>query len=270
MLVFSHLIAYAVLIVNSFYDIFNGRDVPDLPGLAGIAGGILFHGLYAWNISSLRPLYWCIGVGLAFSAYGWFAYWQGMWGGADAMTLSMLGFTAAGPISGAFNFSYLLDLLANFVIASVIVTVGYSVYKFREQGGEISDLRDALLEQEEKVSGAVLAAGGFGVILNSRGLNGTVFFILITALTFLYVFLKLVQDEFMVVEKKQEEIEEGDVAAPGEGFGKKIRGLTEEEVKEVSGSLEVRTGVPFIPVFLFTLALTDFTASGFWVLYFFY
>lgn len=267
MLLFSHLIAYTVLVVNSLYDVFNSHDVPDLPGLLGIAGGLLVHGFYAWSISSLTPLYWCIGVGLAFSAYGWFAYWQGMWGGADAMTLSMLGFTAAGPISGAFNFSYLLDLLANFVIASVAVTVTYSAYKFMEQGGKLEDVRTQLRKEENTVSGVILAAGGFGLILNSQGLNGTMFFILVSGLMFLYVFLKLVQDEFMVVEKEPEEVEEGDVAAPGEGFGKKIRGLTEEEVEEISEPVEVRTGVPFIPVFLFALALTDLTASGFWILY---
>lgn len=270
LLLVSHLLSFTVLAVNSLYDIFNNHDVPDVPALAGIAGGVILHGVYAWNISSMTPLYWCLGVGLAFSAYGWLAYWKGMWGGADAMNLSMLGFTAAGPVSGAFSFSYTLDILANFVLASLVITVGYSVYKFQEQNGSIHEILDEFRENEGRISAGFLIAGGLGLLLNAWGGNGTGFFIAIAGLIILTVFLKTVQENYMVLEKNPEEVEAGDVASPGQGFGKKIRGLTEEEAEEVSDSLEVSTGVPFIPVFLFALILTDLTASGFWLFYSFY
>ena len=267
LLLASHLLAFTVLAVNSLYDIFNSHDVPDLPGLIGIAGGILLHAVYAWQISSLTPLVWCLGVGAAFSVYGWTAYWRGMWGGADAMTLSALGFTAAGPVSGIFGISYTLDLITNFMLSSVAVTLLYSGYKFVDQGGELQDIYEAVRERELTVSGIVAAGGVLGFLLNTQGLNGLGFFLLISASSFIFVFLKLVQDEYMIVEKEPEEVEAGDVASPGQGFGRKIRGLKEEEVEEVSEPLEVRTGVPFIPVFLLALILTDLTSSGFWLLY---
>ncbi len=264
------MLALAVLSVSSWFDIFNNHDVPDLPGLVGIAGGILLHAGYAFQTSSLEPLLWCLGAGAVFSAYGWIAYWKGMWGGADAMMLSALGFMTPGPTSGAFNMTYLLDLIANFMIAAITVTLIYSIYKFLEQGGDLKTLFNAFKEDEKTISLILVLGGAVGFLLNSQGSNGLIFFTLVLAFTFLYEFLQLVEEEYMVAVKSSEEVEEGDVPSPDQGFGNKIRGLKEEEVEEVSGDLEVRTGVPFIPVFLLAVLLTDLTASGIWLLYAFY
>ena len=263
----SHLLGIVVLLVSSIYDVFNGHDVPDVPGLIGIIGGLGFHLAYSLASSNFTALAWCLGVGTMFSLYGWGAYWRGMWGGADAMTLSVLGFTAAGPISGIFSIGYIVDMIANFLFASIAVTLVYSVYKFQSQGGNTKDFLNAFRKRELTLSALMLLGSLMAAFLNFRGQNGFGFFLLISASTFIFVFLKMVQDNYMIVTKTPEEVSAGDVASPEQGFGKKIRGLTEEEVEEVSEPLEVRTGVPFIPVFLLALILTDLTSSGLWVLY---
>ncbi|EGQ43221.1 MAG: hypothetical protein J07AB43_12110 [Candidatus Nanosalina sp. J07AB43] len=266
-LVLSHILGLVVLLVNSIYDVFNDHDVPDVPGLIGIVGGLCLHGAYSLSSPGFEAIIWSVGVGAVFSIYGWGAYWRGMWGGADAMTLSALGFTAAGPVSGAFNMGYVLDLIANFMFASVAVTIVYSVYKFVSQGGTLDDFIDAVRQKEFILAGALALAGAIGGLMNFQGFNGLVFFLLISVSGVVFVFLKMVQDNYMILEKSPEEVEAGDVASPGQGFGRKIRGLTEEEASEVSDPVEVRTGVPFIPVFLLALLLTDLTSSGLWMLY---
>lgn len=270
LLVYSHVLAFSVLFINSLFDVFNNHDVPDLFGIIGIIGGILFHAGHSYVTGSMTPLIWCLGVGGVFSAYGWIAYWKGMWGGADAMMLSALGFMTPGPVSGSFNIVYVLDLITNFMVAAVAVTVFYSVYKFWDQNGKPKDLLDEIIQDEKKLSILVLAAGVLSFILNTQGSNGLFFFLFALLFAFLYEFMKLVEDSYMVKTKSADEVEVGEVPSPDQGFGNKIRGLTEEEVEEIDSELEVRTGVPFVPVFLFAVLLTDLTSSGIWILYSFY
>lgn len=270
LLIFSHILAFSVLFINSLFDVFNNHDVPDFFGIIGILGGLLLHAGASYQSSSLEPLIWCLGIGAVFSAYGWIAYWKGMWGGADAMMLSALGFMTPGPVSGAFSITYVLDLITNFMISAITVTITYSLYKFIDQKGDFKTLLNSFKEDEKVLSAVMLLGGGVGFLLNSQGSNGLLFFSIVISFAFIYEFLQLVEEEYMVTVKSPEEVEQGDVPSPNQGFGNKIKGLQEEEVSEVSKDLVVRTGVPFIPVFLLTVLLTDLTVSGIWILYAFY
>ncbi|MFB6241833.1 MAG: hypothetical protein ABEJ36_03465 [Candidatus Nanosalina sp.] len=270
-LVFSHILAFSVLFIDSLFDFFNNNDIPDEFAALGVIGGILLHGIQAFVNGSLQPVIWSLGVGTVFSIYGWGAYYKGMWGGADAFALSALGFSVAGPVNGEFGFTYVFDLIFNFMAASVFVTLIYAVYKFREQEGELGVFTETVLENEKKVSIGVLGAGILSAILVAGGMNGYLFFLLMMSLLGLYIFLKTIEEEFMVREVNASELEGGEVPAPGQGFGKRIRGLSEEEVESIdSENFEIRTGVPFIPVFLISILLTDLTASGMWMLYMIY
>jgi len=267
LLVLSHVLAFSVLFIDSLFDILNNNDVPDFFGILGILGGIVIHAIYSYTTGSLDPLIWCLGVGAVFSVYGWIAYWKGMWGGADAMLLSALGFMVPGPATGNFNVVYIMDLIANFMVAAVLMTVLYSVYKFFEQDGDPRIFVKKFLEDEKIIAGVIAAAGILSALLISQGSNGYVFFLSILVLVFLYEVLKVIEQNFMVEKKDPGEVEAGEVAAPDQGFGEKIRGLTEDEVENLDEEIEVRTGVPFIPVFLLALLLTDLTVSGIWLIY---
>lgn len=266
LLVLSHVLAFSVLFIDSLFDILNGNDVPDFFGVIGIIGGLGLHAGYAYTTSSIEPLIWSLGVGAVFSLYGWIAYYKGMWGGADAMLLSALGFMAPGPVTGNFNIIYLLDLIANFMVAALAVTVFYSVYKFFQQDGDLKIFVEAFLEDERKIAGIILVTGILSSILIYQGSNGYIFFASILLLVFLYEVLSVIEDEFMVAVKSPEDVEVGEVPAPDQGFGEKIRGLEDEEVEKLDEEIKVRTGVPFIPVFLIALLLTDLTRSGIWIL----
>lgn len=267
LLVLSHVLAFSVLFIDSLFDILNNNDVPDFFGIFGIIGGIGLHAAYSYTIGSLEPLIWCLGVGMVFSVYGWLAYWKGMWGGADAVLLSALGFMVPGPATGNFSVAYVLDLITNFMIAAVFVTVLYSAYKFFEQDGNPRIFVEKFMEDERTIAGIIAAAGVLSALLITQGSNGYLFFLLITVFVLLYEVLKVIEQNFMVEEKNPGEVEVGEVAAPDQGYGEKIRGLTEEEVDNLDEEIEVRTGVPFIPVFLLAVLLTDLTVSGVWLIY---
>jgi hypothetical protein len=267
-LVLSHVLAFSVLFVDSLFDFFNNNDIPDEFAVAGIVGGLLLHSAETYTTGSMEPVLWSLGLGTAFFLYGWLAYWQGMWGGADALAMGTLGFAAPGTVSGSFSLIYVMNLLFNFMVAAAVVTVVYGGYMFFRAEGGPEALKKDLLENERKLSAMVLGAGIFSALLVSRGMNGFVFFGLMLILLFLYRFLKVVQEDFMVREIQVEDLEGGEVPAPDQGFGKKIQGLTEEDIAGIEKkSIKVRSGVPFIPVFLLTLLLTDLTSAGMWMLF---
>jgi hypothetical protein len=268
LLVFSHVLAFSVLFVDSLFDFLNNNDIPDEFAVAGITGGVLLHAAQTYTTGSMEPLIWSLGVGSVFLGYGWLAYWRGLWGGADALVLGTVGFAAPGPVTGTFGFSYILDFVFNLMVAAYAVTVTFGIYKFRQQSGTLEVLKDDILENERLIAGSVLATGLLSSLLVVQGMNGFIFFALMVTLIFLYRFLKVVQEEYMVREVDVDNLEGGEVPAPGQGFGRKIKGLTQEDIESIDEDMiEVRSGVPFIPVFLVALVLTDVTVSGMWMLY---
>jgi len=268
LLAFSHILAFSVFFIDSLFDIFNNHDIPDEFAAVGVLGGLTLHGAYSYVTGSPEAFIWSLGVGLAFSAYGWTAYWKGLWGGADAFAMSALGFMAPGTVSGVFSAVYILDMIFNFMLGAAVLTVIYSFYKFFQNGGNPKMFLDQILEDEKFLSVSILGAGAMSALLSSQNINGYVFFGVISLLLILYEFMKVVEDSFMVSTVATENLEGGEVPAPDEGFGKKIKGLTEEDIESIEkDEIEVRTGVPFLPVFLVALVLTDLTSSGMWLLH---
>lgn len=268
LLVYSHVLAFSVLFIDSLFDFFNDHDIPDEFAVAGVIGGVTLHSAQSYFTGNPDAIIWSLGVGAVFSVYGWVAYWKGMWGGADAFAMSALGFAAPGPVSGLFNTAYLLDTVFNFVISATAVTVIYSGYKFIQQGGNPRIFIDRILEDEKFLAAALLGTGGLSALLEYQRLNGYIFFTLITGLLLLYETLSVIEKDFMVSTVKTEELEGGEVPARGEGFGKKIKGLSEDEIESIdTKEIKIRTGVPFLPVFLLALLLTDLTSSGIWLFY---
>lgn len=264
---FSHILAFAVLFVDSLFDMFNDNNVPDEFALIGIAGGLLLHIAQSFTTGDLTPLIWSVGGGVVATVYGWAAYYKGFWGGADAMILTMMGFTVSLTATGQASLTHVLDLIFNFMISAVAVTVIYAGYKFSKAENSTQKFRESLANRKRFITGAVTASGLFSVFLHFGGANGPVFFVVMTGLLLLYEWIRVVEKDFLV---KEVEVDNAvnEVPARGQGFGSQIKGLTEEELDEYEGNtLKVRTGVPLIPVFLLALLITDLTEIGFWILY---
>ncbi len=268
LLIYSHVLAFSVLFIDSLFDFFNNHDIPDEFAAAGVIGGITLHAGQSYITGSLEPVAWSLAVGTVFSVYGWGAYWKGMWGGADAFAMSALGFAAPGPVTGLFNVAYLFDTVFNFVVSATAVTVIYSAYKFKQQEGNPKIFLEKILEDEKFLALALIGTGGLSALLEYQGMNGYIFFTLIASLLVLYEILSVIESEFMVSTVQTRNLEGGEVPAQGEGFGKKIKGLSEDDIDSIDREkIKIRTGVPFLPVFLLALVLTDLTSSGIWLFY---
>ncbi|MFB6203395.1 MAG: prepilin peptidase [Candidatus Nanohaloarchaea archaeon] len=263
-LILSHALAFASLFVASLFDL-DTTDVPDLFSAIGIAGGILIHGYHSWLINSWEPLMWSLGVGAVFSAYGWFAYYQGMWGGADALAIGVLGFAA--PYTGNPSVFDPVNLFVNVMLIGFLHTFAYSVY--RSWGSNVLELTRERIGDEKKRM--VLEAGlttGFILMLARSGLNWIPYAAIFYSFIVLYRFFKVVQNDLMYETVPVEELEGGEVAAPGQGFGDRIVGLEQEDIEEYDGDeIDIRMGVPFMPVFPAALLVTDLFGAGMFLIY---
>jgi len=265
--VFSHVLAFAVLFIDSLFDTLNDRNVPDEFALTGIIGGLLLHGLQSLSTGTFEPLMWSLIGGTVAGIYGWVAYYRGLWGGADAMILTMIGTTVPITAIGEVSTIYVMDLIFNFMISAVLVTLIFAGYKFIKSEGSISKLKNRLMERKRFVTGLLSANIGFSLFLIYNNVNGIIFFAVMTSLILLYEWIRLVEKQFLVKEVKTEEAI-NEVPAQDQGFGDQIRGLTQEELDDYEeDTVEVRTGVPMIPVFLLALVINDLTNIGVWMFY---
>ncbi|WP_414838216.1 hypothetical protein ACK3SF_02340 [Candidatus Nanosalina sp. VS9-1] len=260
--VFSHILAFAVLFVDSLFDLFNDHNVPDEFAVTGIIGGLLLHAAQSYTTGSMTAITVCLIGGLVAGIYGWAAYYKGFWGGADAMILTMMGFTVPLTATGQASVTYILDLVFNFMIAAVAVTLIYAAKKFIEAEGSLREFQKSLKKRQRFIAAFITGTGLFSVFLWSNNVNGAVFFAVMTSLIFLYEWVKLVEDRYLVREIKTEDAF-NEVPAPDQGFDGKIKGLTEEEIEEYEeDTIKVRTGVPLVPVFLLSVVITDLTGLG--------
>jgi Flp pilus assembly protein protease CpaA len=260
LLILSHVLAFCSLFIGSLFDL-DTTDVPDEFSAIGVVGGILLHAVYSYISGDWSFLGWSLGVGAIFSIVGWGAYYMGGWGGADAFAMSVLGF-AAPFVPPAPSFIDPVNLIFNLMIVAFAYTTAYTFYRCLNRDS-IKTTVDRLENEKYRVLGEIGVAGLFSAFVWSTGLNGATYFGLLLSLIILYRFFKVVENDMMSETFPVEEVEAGDVAAPGQGFGDKIVGLTEEQLEETDlDEIEIRRGVPFMPVFVIALLITDVFGGG--------
>jgi Flp pilus assembly protein protease CpaA len=280
----SHTLAFAVLFLAAIFDL-KTTEVPDSVSIVGVLGGIILHFMASlsagFDINTLLnfslilhnpvswiqalgdPLLWSLGVGLAFSIYGWGIYFLGMWGGADAFAMSVLGFAAPYSLTG-FGLIHSVDLFLNIMIAGFLYTIVFAFYQASKQPEVWKDTWDQIKKQEKRVSAEIVGAGLIGFIGEYTGsFNGLFYFGFFLLLIFLYRFLKNIQDNLLSKEIPVSELEGGEVLAAEEEEGGMIVGITEEEIQELDqDTVEIREGIRFIPVFPIALLMTDVLGVG--------
>ncbi len=284
LIVLSHVLAFSALFLGAIFDL-KTTEVPDPVSIVGIVGGILLHFMASlnagFNLNTLLnislifqnpvswiqalgdPLIWCLGVGTVFSVYGWAVYFLGMWGGADAFAMSVLGFAAPYSIKG-FGVMHSVDLFLNIMIAGFLYTILFAFYQ-AAKGPEVwKDTWKRIKEQERRISVEILGAGLLGFIGAYTGsFNGLFYFGFFLLLIFLYRFLKNIQDNMLSKEVPVSELEGGEVLSAEEEEGGMIVGITEEEINELDQeTVEIREGIRFIPVFPVALVMTDVLGIG--------
>ncbi|MFB6144085.1 MAG: hypothetical protein ABEJ98_02120 [Candidatus Nanohaloarchaea archaeon] len=280
--VFSHILAFATLFVGSVFDL-KTTEVPDSVSVAGIVGGVLLHAAASFtgpaDISVLGdlsllfsqpltwfsalgdPLLWSLGVGIVFSVYGWALYFSGMWGGADAFAMGVLGFGAPYAVTGP-GLVHVADLFVNILLVGFVYTLGFAVYRAFLEGGVFQETLRRLKEDRRRVvaEGSVAAAVSFFGSYTGR-FNGPLYFVLLASMIVLYRFLLVVQENSLSTEVDVSELEGGEVVE-SEDLDSKVKGITEEEVESLEGSVTVKEGVRFVPAFPVALLLTELTGIG--------
>jgi hypothetical protein len=275
--VFSHIAAFCVLFTASVFDL-KTTEVPDSLNLVGVLAGISLHFLASmryidysaffssliltapveWFFSLGDPLAWSLGIGLAFSVYGWGLYFLGMWGGADAFAMSVLGFAAPYSVSGP-GLVYPISVFAAVLVAGFIYTLGFGFYKLSSHPEVVHRTWSEIKENERRVSLEVLGAALISSFAALTSLKlGVIYFVSLLLMIIIYRLFQNIQDDLMVKEVAVEDLEGGEVLGEDEELGGKIEGITQEDIDSIEkGSVEVREGIKFIPVFPIALFLVD-------------
>lgn len=222
LVILSHVLAFSTLFIASIWDLYT-TDVPDFLGVIGVLGGIGLHAAAAYATGSLDPLIWSFGAGIAFSIFGWGMYLLGMWGGADAFAMSVLGFAAPYGLEGT-GILHGVNLLVNVMIVGMVYSLLFAAYKAFRSDEVVKKTFERVKDEERKIATEILAAAVFSGVAGFAGLNGLVYFVSIVFLIFLYRFLKVLENEEMTFDKQINDLEPGDVVS--------LEGLDVEDARE--------------------------------------
>lgn len=273
----SHIAAFFALFIGAVSDL-RTTEVPDTVNLAGVVAGIALHLVASlsfmapdilfsmallsdpvkWFFALGEPLAWSLGVGAAFSLYGWGLYFMGMWGGADAFAMSVLGFATPYAVSGA-SLLYPISLFTAVLLSGFLYTLLFGVWKSVKNPEVLNMTWEELKRNEKRVSMEVLAASVLSVTVAFFNPDmGIVYFFFLLGMIFLYRYFRNIQDEFMVEEVSVEDLDGGEVLAKDEELGGKIEGITEEDIESIEkDKVTVREGIRFVPVFPVAIVLVD-------------
>ncbi|EHK01335.1 hypothetical protein HRED_00391 [Candidatus Haloredivivus sp. G17] len=299
---FSVILAFSTLFIASIFDVKSQKgDVPASVLFLGILGGLTLHALQSLNTGSIEPLYISIMGGLGFTAYGFISYVLDMWGGADMLGISVLGFSTSYFLIESSGVIGLLDLFINMMAVAFIYALIFGGVK----GLNSRDTRKSFIKdlKQKKSKVMLLATPGliFPALMNFN--TGLTMFVLYEFMVLVYFFFQSVESEVMSKEIDVEELEVGDVVSfegiemhdwkvknligisiekakskIPEGrindslamiqnrYGySEIVGLTEEGLEEIRDSdtekVEIKEGIRFMPVFPLALAITVYGIS---------
>lgn len=273
----SHIIAFLTLSAGAIMDL-KTTEVPDSLNVAGVVGGILLHLIaslgsmdystvfsaalvmdpVSWFTALGEPLVWSLGVGAAFSVYGWGLYFTGMWGGADAFAMSVLGFAAPYAVTGP-GILYPFSAFVAVLLSGFIYTLLFGLWKSFKNPEVFGETVRELKQNERRISlEIVLATAISAVTAFFNPALGMTYFVFLLAMIFLYRYFRNIQEGLMEKEVPVDELEGGEVLGEDEELGGKIEGITEEDIESIEkDTVVVREGIRFVPVFPVALLLVD-------------
>ena len=274
---FSHIAAFCALFAGAISDL-KTTEVPDSFNVAGVLAGVALHFAASyptmdfgtllsfavftqpmqWLSALGEPLLWSLGVGAVFSLYGWGLYFLGMWGGADAFAMSVLGFGAPYAVSGP-SLLYPISLFVAVLLAGFAYTLLFGVWKSLKNPEVLEMTKTELKENEKRISLEVLGAAGLcGLVSVFRPQLGLIYLVFLIFMIFLYRYFRNIQDELMVEEVAVDDLEGGEVLAEEEELGGRIEGITEEDIESIDKKkVTIREGIRFVPVFPVAVIIVD-------------
>lgn len=256
----AHAFYMVAFTIGSAWDLMT-TEVPDSLSIASILVGLGLHGAVFLRTGNIDPMSWSIAAGIGFGAYGWGMYFNGSWGGADAFAITALGFSAAVSLSGP-ELIHIFDLFINVMLAGFIYAVSFSFYKAYKNQGFLESFFLELGGSRRRIYSEIVISFVLSFVLSHFfGIDPKFYLISLIGMIFLYRFLNVIEDKAMTTVKDASEVEAGEVIVEG-GEDSKIKGVTEEDLENLSGQVTVKRGIMFVPVFPLALFLTDMQLFG--------
>lgn len=277
LVILSHLIAFTVLFAAAVSDL-KTTEVPDSLNILGVVAGLALHFLtslsymdygvlfsdlllsapFEWFMALGEPLAWSFAVGAVFSLYGWGLYFLGMWGGADAFAMSVLGFGAPYAVSGP-ELVYPASVFTAVLVSGFLYTLGFGLYKLSLNPEVIGRTVEDMESNQRRVAFEIVAAGALSTLTAYNNLStGVIYFCCMLFLIALFHLFQNIQEDLMVEKVAVDDLEGGEVLGPDEELGGKIEGITQEDIDSIDKDyVNVREGIRFVPVFPVALLLVD-------------
>ncbi|MFP4038445.1 MAG: hypothetical protein ACLFTA_01530 [Candidatus Nanohaloarchaea archaeon] len=298
----SAFLGFISLGIASVYDLKSEKgDVPASILLFGIASGLILHLTHSIIVKNPEAFYTSILVGSVFTAYGFISYIMDMWGGADMLGISVLGFSSTYFLIQMNGILGVIDLFINMMAVAFVYALLFGAVKGLKDQKTRKSFKEKL--GQNKLIAGFLVGIGFFFPIAMNGNTGWIFLSFYEFMVFVYFFFQSVEEEVMTEEISIEELEIGDVVSfegvdlktwkkpniLGKTFSRisetlpesrvkafieflndkygysEIVGLTEEGLETLRNSevekVEVKDGIRFMPVFPVALALTIYGVS---------
>jgi hypothetical protein len=301
---FSVIIGFSTLFIASIFDVRSQKgDVPVSVLLLGIILGILLHAIHSVSSGNFQPLIVTTLGGLGFTLYGFTSYILDMWGGADMLGISIIGFSTTYYLIQSNGLFGILNLFINMVAVAFIYALLFGGLKGIRSEEVRRDFGEKFRSNRFKI--IIFAILGAFIPILISPIKGIVLFLFYEFMLIIYLFFRSLEEKAMTQEIDVEELEVGDVVSfedikleswkeknlvgvaidkiKGSVSGRKeeemlskvekkygyseIVGLTDEGLEKIKDSnverVSVKEGIRFMPVFPVSLALT---VAGFSVL----
>jgi hypothetical protein len=243
----------------SLFDIKRGEveDPVLYTGLIStILSTILVWSMQGFTVSGLAA----VAAGAGFLAYGWFVYYLGGWGGADAIALGLAGFSAV-PLSNSIIDHY-LGILTVFAVVTGLYVTGFVLREVARSRDVRLRLINEMQDSRMELAGLFGVCGAAGYVI-SGVLGGGAGLLL----PVLFVMAYAAQEEGLNRQKDIEEVEPGDIISFPDAKTTKIRGVRPEEIENISqDTVTVVSGLKFLPVFPVSTALHYLTEIDVYIL----
>ena len=252
------IITAAVLLAIASIEDLKTREVPDYVSYLLIGSGIIIRVLWFLYEKNVAVVFWMPTAFLILGGFSYMLYRSGQWGGGDVKIMAgvalLLSSFPGETVPFFFNF-----LINSLVVGAIYGAIGiaFTVIKNR---------RKVEFRWYELVLLPVFFIMSI-VLIYSTPLFFSFFGVFIMVSVLSLIFFKKVEEVGMQKELPVKKLTEGDwlvddVKLNGKTFLKKRNiGLTMEDIEKLRGEkrikkVKIKTGIPFVPVFLITLFVT--------------
>lgn len=273
-------IAFLGSVLAGYTDI-RIREVPNWLSFGLIFSMLVLRVLYSYQYNDFSLLWIPLVVGACFFLLGIAFFYAGQWGGADVKLLTALGL-GFGTVLLEFRpyfvaqWPFIFTVLLNFFMIAVVYSISYAVILYLKNSKVKKDFVGSLNKYELLVGALLVAIGlvlgiGYGFTFLGTFLP-VVFLVLLPLLWFLSKFLKSVEKYCLYKRVSVKKLVEFDVPKKDVKLGKKIivskkdpNGMTLKQIRQIQKyvkkrklpkSIEVKWGVPLIPVFSITILVS--------------